>query len=131
MKNKDTDPPPLSKASLAERIDSVGWALFFIWVGISFLLDVGWGVGLLGIGVIPLAEQAARKFFGLSVEGFWIVVGAIFVSAGLATLMEADLPLLPILLIAAGIWVLISAFGGKHLTKKSSSPNETPPDNAG
>jgi len=28
----------------AAMIDAAGWGLFFIWVGIAFLADVGWGV---------------------------------------------------------------------------------------
>jgi len=28
---------------LSAKLDSVGWALFFIWVGITILADVGWG----------------------------------------------------------------------------------------
>ena len=37
---------------MARKLDAVGWGLFFIWVGIAFLADLGWGVGLVGVGVL-------------------------------------------------------------------------------
>ena len=48
------------QSEIADRIDSLGWGLFFLWIGGSFLLDVGWGIGLLGVGILTLAKQALR-----------------------------------------------------------------------
>jgi hypothetical protein len=87
----------------------VGWALFFVWVGASLLLDVGLGVGLLGVGVITLGGQAARSYAGLRLEGFWVVLGLFFVVGGLWKLMAVELSLVPLLLIAAGLALLVSA----------------------
>ena len=98
----------------AERLDKIGWALFFIWVGTGFLLDLGWGLGLFGIGVIILGGQFARKLFNVGLEGCWVVCGALFLMGGLWSLFGVTLPLLPILLIAAGIALLISSFARKH-----------------
>ena len=97
----------------ADRLDKIGWALFFIWVGTGFLLDLGWGLGFFGIGVIVLGGQAARKLFNLRLEGCWVVCGVLFLLGGLWTLFGVTLPLLPILLIAAGIALLISSFTRK------------------
>ncbi len=47
---------------LADWLDTVGWALFFIWVGIAFLADLGWGLGLIGVGVIILATSVAGRY---------------------------------------------------------------------
>jgi hypothetical protein len=99
---------------LARKLDAVGWGLFFIWVGIAFLADLGMGIGLLGVGVITLGGQAARRRFGLSLEGFWVVVGVLFLAGGLWTLFEAKVALVPLLLIVAGLAVLFSAFWGKR-----------------
>ncbi len=97
-----------NRAVLAKKLDTAGWALFFIWVGIALLTDVGWGVGLLGVGVITLGEQAARRYFKLRLEGFWIVVGVLFVVGGVWQLFEVQLSLVPILLIVAGAALLVS-----------------------
>jgi hypothetical protein len=105
--------------SIGETLDSLGWALFFVWLGVALLLDVGWGVGLVGVGVITLGGQAARKYFGLPLEGFWSVVGLIFLLGGAWELFEITVPLLPLLLIGAGLVLLIGVFGGRHLAGRS------------
>ena len=104
--------------NLAKKLDAAGWGLFFIWVGIAFLANFGVGVGLLGVGVITLGGQAARKYFNLKLEGFWVVVGLVFVVGSLWELFEAKIGLVPVLLIVAGLALLISAAWGKRLSKK-------------
>jgi hypothetical protein len=44
------------------KLDTVGCGLFFIWVGIAILANLGWGIGLIGVGLIILAMLAAREF---------------------------------------------------------------------
>lgn len=95
---------------IAVRLDSTGWGLFFLWVGVSFLLDVGWGIGLLGVGILTLAMQALRRAFGLQIQCFWVVVGSGFTLAGVLELGAIDVAILPILLMAVGVLVLVSAF---------------------
>ena len=103
---------------LSVKLDSVGWALFFIWVGIAFLADVGWGWGLFGVAVIILAEAAVRRYLALKVEGFWLVCGLIFLVGGLWELFQVLWPLVTILLIFCGLVVLWGAVSGKHIMKK-------------
>lgn len=38
----------------ASKFDAAGWALLFIWVGISWLADVGRGLALLGVAVTQM-----------------------------------------------------------------------------
>ncbi len=111
------DHPADNTRVLAGRIGAVGWGLFFIWMGIAFLADVGWGVGLLGVGVITLGGELARKYFGLAFEPFWVVIGLVFLVWGAWELLgiqlgKAAIPtsFLPILCIAVGIVVVASAF---------------------
>lgn len=94
---------------LARRLGGAGWGLFFAWMGLALLMDVGTGVGLLGVGVITLGVQAARNYFGLRLEGFWVVVGLLFAMGGLWELFEVKLSLVAILLIAAGLALIVSA----------------------
>jgi hypothetical protein len=127
MKNQEVDQESTTdveevetrdRHDLAKKLDAAGWGLFFIWVGIAFLADFGIGIGLLGVGVITLVEQAARRYLDLKLEGFWVVVGLLFVVGGLWELFEAEIGLVPIILIVVGVALLVSAFRGKRQSKK-------------
>ena len=98
---------------ITEKLDAIGWAMFFIWVGTAFLSKLHIGVGLLGVGAVTLGGQAARKFFHLEAEGFWVVVGLLFVLGGSWELFEIKVELLPILCVAAGFALLVSILRGK------------------
>ena len=104
------DSTSISKVDLEKRLDAAGWGLFFVWIGIALLADVGWGIGLLGVGAITLAGQAARRYFGIAVDGFWAVVGILFLAGGVWELAEIEFSMVPFLLILAGVAVLVSAF---------------------
>ncbi len=98
---------------LTRKLEAISWGAFFIWIGVAFLANVGWGVGLVGVGVIALGAQVARKYFGLPVERFGLVIGIAFVLWGAWELLAIQLGkapggLLPILLVAVGIVLLIS-----------------------
>jgi hypothetical protein len=88
------------------RFEAAGWALFFIWVGIAWLAEVGIGIGLLGVAVITLGMQAVRKVAGVRVEGFWVLVGIGFAVAGLWQWIDMPKPLAPFVLIAVGVALL-------------------------
>lgn len=111
---KQVEKPETTEKHAPDKFGTVGWALFFIWVGIAFLAGFHIGVGLLGIGVITLGVQIARKQANLQLEGFWVVIGLLFLLGGLWELFEPTLPLLPILLIVAGLLLLISLSRRRH-----------------
>lgn len=100
----------ISAADLDQKLDAAGWGLFFLWVGIALLLDVGWGVGLLGVGIITLGEQAVRRYLGIGLDGFWVVVGLIFLVGGMWELAKIQISMLPFLIILAGVAIFASAF---------------------
>jgi hypothetical protein len=117
MTEIELDDTRANERRLARRIDTFGWGLFFIWVGVALMADVGWGVGLLGVGVIALGEQAVRKWLGLHAERFGLLVGVLFAVAGVWELLkvqwgEAPIPggLLPILALVAGVALVVSAW---------------------
>jgi len=91
----------------ASKFDAAGWGLFFIWIGVAWLTDVGLGIALLGVAAITLGMQAIRKAFGVAVEGFWVVVGIGFAIGGLWELLEMQRPLAAFVLIAVGVALLI------------------------
>ena len=93
----------------AHKLDAVAWGLFFIWIGIAFLANFGWGIGLLGVGVLIMGMQAARKYVALALEMFWVVVGILFLLGGIWELLGVHVSLIPVVCIVAGIALLISA----------------------
>lgn len=94
---------------IARKLDAAGWGLFFIWIGIALLANLGWGIGLLGVGLITLGGQMARKFMALGFEAFWVVVGLLFVIGGAWELFSVRISLVPIFCILAGVALLVSA----------------------
>lgn len=108
--------PAADASAVARKLDAAGWGLFFIWLGMALLMDVSWGISLLGVGAIALLVQAARKVSGLRVEGFGLVIGVIFTLVGIAYLLELQIGepglrggLVPILFVALGVALLVSA----------------------
>lgn len=107
----------------ASRLDAIGWALFFIWVGIAWVAGLDLGIGLLGVGLITLGMQLVRRITGVSVEIFWIVVGALFVLGGIWDLFEIEAPLIPILFIVCGVALLIGALRSRSSGTGTHSEN--------
>ncbi|KIF79974.1 hypothetical protein [Noviherbaspirillum autotrophicum] len=99
-----------------KKVEAAGWGVFFIWIGIAFLANLSLGVGLFGIGIIMLGIQMGRRHFHLPIEGFGLVMGMLFVLAGLWNLLriilgQEPIPhgLMPVLSIAVGIVLVVSA----------------------
>lgn len=112
MTTGEQDRTPQTQTVSSATIDAVGWGAFFIWLGVAFLAHVGWGVGLLGVGIIGLVTQATRKYVGLKVDRFSLWVGVIFVVAGLYELFHFPVPsqIAPVALIVLGLIILASAW---------------------
>ncbi len=120
MEERSNDQRLADRKVLEKKLDAAGWGLFFIWTGIAFVADVGWGAGLLGVGIITLGGQAARKYFTLRVEIFWVLVGFFFLAGGVWELVNVPFGLTPILCIAAGLALLVSTLvkKGTHCLSK-------------
>ena len=110
---RGSDVPNVVRGTHHNRIDAIAWALFFIWVGISILTDLGWGWFLVGLGIIVLGAQAAQSREGAPIDGFWIVSGAVFLAGGLWQLLGLTWPLAPLLLILLGAAMLWKALLGQ------------------
>ena len=113
MTDRNPDQTTVNRRALNRKLEATGWGLFFIWMGIALFAHIGWGAGLLGVGIITLGAQAARKYFDLKLEGFWVAVGFLFVVGGICKLFNVHLGLVPILCIVAGIALLVSIFVGR------------------
>ena len=97
-----------------KNLDTVGWGLLFVWIGIAFLADFGFPLGLLGVGIITLSMQVVRRYFNFQLEGFWLIVGFLFVVGGVWKLIQIDVEIVPILIIIAVLVILISVIMGKQ-----------------
>ena len=97
----------------AHKLDVFAWSFFFIWVGIALLSNLGGGIGLLGVGIIILGKQVTRKYMALGLETFGVVCGVLFVLGGVWELLSVRISLVPVVCIAGGVALLLSALFGK------------------
>ncbi len=103
---------PSDQHDLTRQIDSGAWAIFFIWLGVVMLAGLPWAWFLVGVGVLILGAQLIRQQRNLKIETFGVVVGLIILAAGIWDLLALPLPLMPIILIALGgylLWKTLSA----------------------
>jgi len=119
MEDRDHGEMVVNRGALNRKIEAAGWGLFFIWIGIALFAHIGWGAGLLGVGIITLGAQAARKYFDLKLEGFWVAVGFLFVVGGVCKLFNVHLGLLPFLCIVAALLVSMLV-GGREIDRAGS-----------
>jgi hypothetical protein len=93
------------------NIDALAWGALFIWWGLTLLIQLPAGVGLIGVGLILLAANAARYFQGMGVSGFATAIGVLALVWGAlelaGTVLPVKLPVFPILLIILGLMVLL------------------------
>ena len=99
--------------TIAHKLDVFAWSFFFIWIGIALLSNLGWGVGLFGVGIIILGKQIIRKYMAWGFETFEVVCGMLFVLGGIWELLSVRVSLVPVVCIAAGVALLLSALFGK------------------
>ncbi len=107
----ESETPPFSThKGIGRRLDAAWWGLFFIWVGISLVMEFSWGVGLLGVAAIIFLGQAARRYFRRRIEKFWVAVGTLFLLGGIWEQYQIQVGLGPILLIVVGGALMLSLF---------------------
>jgi hypothetical protein len=105
-----------NERALERKIDAAAWGILFLWVGIALLAQVSWGVGLVGAGVIALGAQVWRRYVGVKVDPFSVVVGALFAIVGVWNLFDVRVDIVPLLFIAAGIALLASTWRTRRPT---------------
>jgi hypothetical protein len=97
----------IRRARRGTAIDVACWGLFFIWIGVIMLIpNLPKGAGAMGIGAIVLGGAVVRVLVGVTVSVFWLIIGTLFVLAGVGEFFAIDLPLLPGALILCGVLLL-------------------------
>lgn len=92
-----------------QKLDTLVSGLLLVWIGLALLITLGWGIGLLGVGVILLGQQATRKYLGSSLDTFWVLVGTVFVIGGISDLLGSHISVIPVACIVAGVVLLLAA----------------------
>ncbi len=88
-------------------LDVFGWAVFFIWIGTAWLMEISLGWGIVGTGILLLFLQSVRAAFHVHVDAFWIIAAIAFIVGGFWELWHIDIPLAPVALIGIGIGLLV------------------------
>lgn len=95
-----------ANSTFARSIDSVGWALFFMWVGIAMLGSFSWTVSLIGTAVIMLGVQATLFFRRERLDIFMLAIGVVLLFGTITDMYGLPWTLVPGLLILIGIMML-------------------------
>lgn len=92
------------------QLTAATWGALFVWVGLAVLFNVGWGYGSLAFGLIILAGEVLHSMIGsYRLDWFATIVGLMFAIGGIWALFNFRLALVPVLCIAAGVVLMISA----------------------
>ena len=100
-----------------------GMGILATWIGIVWLLNLGWGIGLIGAGLIYLSSQIRRVFMDkLPIQWEWIGIGTLVILGGLNSLFSLEVRFGPISVIIAGL-VLILTVRNKKLINSNKIQN--------
>ena len=106
------------------QADRLGWGLFLLWLGVTLLFGVDWPLFLIGTGLITLAIQILRRSWHLPLEPFWVVVGIVFVAAGIWEGLGSTFPVVPTVLIIFGVAALFGAARGDRPPPQRHGPGD-------
>ena len=105
------------RRALNKRLETICWGIFLVMLGI---LAIGPktvakdSLGSIGIGLILLGLNAARYYFKIKMSTGTIILGIIALASGLGDLLGVELPVIEILLIAAGINIIYKVIVGQR-----------------
>ena len=99
-----------ANSTFARSIDSVGWALFFVWAGTALLAGIGWTWWLIGAAIIILGVQAALFLKGDRLDIFMLALGAVLLVGSIADMLGSAWSFIPAFLIVIGVLMLADTF---------------------
>lgn len=106
------------KIDLDKRLAILFWPLLLILLGTIWLFPVDRvpvGTLLTGIGLILLGLNAARLLNGIPVRTLPTVLGVVALAAGVAEFAGAELPIVPLSLIAIGASIVLELFHARKV----------------
>lgn len=102
-----------ANSTFSRSVDSTGWALFFVWVGVALLADIGWRWSLIGTAIIVLGVQLVLFFRKERMDVFMTAVGAVLLIGTIADMLGSAWSLVPAFLIVIGVVMLADAVRGR------------------
>ena len=91
-----------------KRLDQIGWGIFLIMIGITWLVPaVPQGTWLIGTGALLLLLNAIRFRNGIAGSGVSTALGILALAAGVGELTGVKLPLFPIFLVVIGAGLVL------------------------
>ena len=99
-------------STFARSVDAIGWAVFFMWVGVALLASFSWTVSLVGTAAIILAVQGTLLIRGERLDVFMAAIGLVLLIGAFADVYGSPWSLFPALLIVIGIAMLVDTLRG-------------------
>ena len=94
----------------SDRVDTIGWGVLFIAVGLVVLVpSVPEGAWLVAVGLVMLGSTAVRAVLHLPIHGATVVVGAVALAAGTTWVAGLTTVVGPIALIVLGLSLIVGA----------------------
>jgi hypothetical protein len=109
------------KELLNRRLESFGWGLFLLILGVLWLFPEGIlqkGAWLIAAGVIMLGVNVVRYLNAIKLSGSSLMLGFLALLFGVGEFMNLNLPFVAILLIAFGIGIILRPWIEPLLEKK-------------
>ncbi len=101
----------LDGPDLGVLLDEVAWAVLLIMTGALWLAPAGWapdGSWLIGLGLILLGHNGARRLYRLRASGLGIAAGIAALLAGVGRIPGGPGLVIPIVLVALGTLLAVS-----------------------
>jgi hypothetical protein len=101
--------------SLVKRYSAIAWGIIFLWLGVLMIVPGDQnGPFILGVGIVFLGLNVARRLSNIPVNAFSITLGILALAGGIYALVRPlyNLPhfqveFIPLVMIVAGLYVLI------------------------
>ena len=113
---------------LNRRYETIAWGTLLIWVGARDLMPgLPTGTGMLGIGLILLGLNLARRLYDIPINGVSTALGVAALLVGIVELfrslqgVQVELPFFPVLLVMVGIGFLAHSLTGMKSSKTAEN----------